>query len=143
MKIPVYFLALFLTFFNGEWGANLEFALDKAKSEQKLVLLNFSGSDWCGPCILLKKDIFNNTDFVSFANKNLELVRADFPRQKKNKLTSAQKLYNESLAERYNPEGKFPFTLLLSNSGKVLYTWEGYPKGFTLEKFLKDIEAKM
>lgn len=54
-----------------------------AKKENKLILIKFSGSDWCGPCILFKKTIFDAPEFQSFADKNLVLLIADFPRQKK------------------------------------------------------------
>jgi thioredoxin-related protein len=120
-----------------EWGQNLEMALTKAKEEQKFVILNFSGSDWCAPCIQLKKEVFESPAFSEFAEKNLLLVRADFPRLKKNKLSPEQSTYNDALAEKYNPEGKFPLTLLLSPEGKIIQTWEGYPKSLKAETLIQ------
>lgn len=123
------------------WGQNLETALAKAKVENKLIVLNFSGSDWCGPCIQLKKQVFESQDFQDYANQKLELVRADFPRQKKNQLTKQQQTYNDGLAEKYNPKGKFPLTVLLSADGKVLKEWEGFPKGLDSKALIETINT--
>jgi hypothetical protein len=57
----------------------------------------------------------------------LVLVNADFPRNKKNQLAKPIKTQNEALADKYNPEGKFPFTLLLDANGKILRSWDGLP----------------
>ena len=136
-------ISLFLSFLlaGGGWGNNLEEALAEANATQKLVMLNFSGSDWCAPCIQLKKEIFGSEAFGQLAASRLVLVRADFPRMKKNQLPAAQLRYNEGLAEKYNPSGKFPLTLLLSADGTVLHTWEGYPKDLTPEKMIKAIQT--
>lgn len=123
-----------------EWGQNLEMALASAKEDNKLVLLNFSGSDWCAPCIQLKKEVFETNEFSAYSEKHLHLVRADFPRLKKNKLSDEQTAYNESLAEKYNPQGKFPLTLLLSADGKIVHTWEGYPKSLKVETIIQAAE---
>lgn len=134
-------ITLIFFWLTGGWGNNLEKALADAQPAQKLVILNFSGSDWCGPCIQLKKEIFESEEFKKFADERLELVRADFPRQKKNQLPKEQVKYNESLAEKYNPSGRFPLTLLLSAGGKVLHTWDGYPKDLTTDKMIKTIQS--
>jgi thiol-disulfide isomerase/thioredoxin len=104
-----------------------------------LILINFSGSDWCGPCIRLKNEIFATEVFEKFASEKLLLVRADFPRQKKNKLPETQVKLNEMLAERYNKDGKFPFTLLVNSEGKILKTWDGLPKE-NAAQFVKQLE---
>lgn len=109
------------------WENDFEIAQKKAQSEHKYILLNFSGSDWCGPCIRLRKDIFESESFNSFATKNLVLVNADFPRLKKNQLSKEQQKKNDKLADKYNSQGDFPFTLLLDEKGKVIKSWEGYP----------------
>lgn len=123
------------------WGYNLEEAQAKAKEENKLILLYFSGSDWCGPCIKLKQVILDQSIFLDFASTNLELVKADFPRQKKNRLSETQTLYNEKLAEKYNKTGQFPLTLLLNSKGEVLKEWDGYPKKMTVETFTNEIKS--
>ena len=113
-------------------------AASEASKEDKFILVNFSGSDWCGPCIRLRKEILESSAFETYATGHLVLVRADFPRQKKNQLDAAQVKRNEALADKYNPEGKFPFTLLVDKNGKVLKTWDGYPNE-TPDKFIAEI----
>lgn len=110
----------------GDWFTNFEEAKAIAEKENKYILLNFSGSDWCAPCIKMKQEVFESKTFLSMAEKQLILVRADFPRSKKNQLTKEQIKHNEALAEKYNPEGKFPLTLLLESNGKIIKEWDGY-----------------
>ena len=109
------------------WLNNLEDAKKTAQEKHELILLNFSGSDWCAPCIRLHKDIFGSDDFKKYADDNLVLVNADFPRLKKNQLSKEQVKQNEALADKYNPKGKFPLTLLLDADGKVLKSFDGFP----------------
>jgi thioredoxin-related protein len=111
------------------WGTNFEAAQNEAKLNNKLILVNFSGSDWCAPCKRMKSDIFDSETFNAYAAAHLQLVSVDFPRNKKYKLSKEQVEHNEMLAERYNPNGTFPFTILLDNEGNILKTWEGMPKG--------------
>ena len=109
------------------WQPDFQTAQKEAVAKHHLILLNFSGSDWCGPCIRMHKEIFDSPAFSAFADSCLELVNADFPRSKKNQLSKVIQKQNEALADKYNPEGKFPFTLLLNASGKVIKTWDGLP----------------
>lgn len=139
MKAIITLFIVGLLFSAPQWGSNFEKAKAEAAQNNKYILLNFSGSDWCGPCIKLKKDIFESEAFQQYAGEHLVLVRADFPRQKKNQLEAAQTTHNEALAEKYNPQGKFPFTLLLDANGKVLKEWEGYPKTLSTLAFVHDI----
>lgn len=120
------------------WLGNFSEAQTEASKSHKLILINFSGSDWCGPCIRLRKEIFESSVFESYAAQHLLLVRADFPRQKKNQPNKDQVKRNEMLADKYNAEGKFPYTLLVDERGKILRTWDGYPNE-TTEKFVSDI----
>jgi thioredoxin-related protein len=117
---------LFLSAFT-EWQPDFETAQKVAKDHDRLILLNFSGSDWCGPCIMMKKEIFGSVAFLAMADTSLVLVNADFPRNKKNQLPREKQLENDRLAEKYNPEGKFPFTLLLTSDGRVVKSWDGLP----------------
>ncbi len=110
-----------------QWQPDFETAKRTAKQKHELILLNFSGSDWCGPCIRLRKEILDNDVFLKMADTSLVMVNADFPRNKKNLLDAETRKQNDALADKYNPEGKFPFTLLLDADGKVLKTWEGLP----------------
>jgi thioredoxin-related protein len=109
------------------WFTNLESAKKEAKQQNKLILLNFSGSDWCAPCIKMKKNYFETAIFQQYANDKLVLLKADFPRLKKNALPAEQQKTNEQLAEKYNLKGTFPCTVLMNAEGKILKRWEGYP----------------
>ncbi len=130
-KIYLLLFTLFVTVSMGmaqpNWLLDIEQAKTKAMKEQKLILLNFSGSDWCAPCIRLKKDIFHAEAFLQFANEHLVMVNADFPRKKSNALSKEQTGHNEKLAEAYNQKGSFPLTVLLNHKGEVLKEWEGIP----------------
>lgn len=112
-------------------------AFQEAKINHKHILLNFSGSDWCGPCIKLHKDVFQSASFNNIAETNLILINADFPRSKKNQLTKEQQTINDQLAEKYNPKGNFPFTLLLNENGDIIKSWDGYPKD--IHQFLDEL----
>lgn len=123
------------------WQLNFEQAKAEAQQSHKLILLNFSGSDWCGPCIKLKKMIFESTEFEQFAAEHLVLVRADFPRLSKNKLDAQQEVRNEALAEIYNKPGKFPYTVLLDSDGHVLKEWDGYVPSLTVDSFVASMQT--
>ena len=123
-----------------EWNTDFEKAKIEAARTHKLILLNFSGSDWCSPCIRMKEEIFDSNVFEKYAEQNLILVSADFPRLKKNQLSKEQTKQNEKLADKYDPGGKFPFTILLDESGKILKEWEGYPDE-SAEKFVREINS--
>jgi thioredoxin-related protein len=122
-----------------EWLTNFDTAKDLAAKEHKYILLNFSGSDWCAPCIKMKSEVFESQEFLSLAEKQLILVRADFPRSKRNQLSKEQIKHNEALAEKYNPAGKFPLTLLLGADGKVIKEWDGYVFA-SQDKFMVDLD---
>src|SRR5262245_19080860 len=122
-----------------EWQPDFETAKIIAKEKHRLILLNFSGSDWCVPCIQLRRTIFDDKQFRAMADSNLVMVNADFPRNKKNQLSSAAKMENEKLADRYNPSGRFPLTLLLDADGGVIQSWDGLP-GTNAATFAKTIK---
>lgn len=140
MKLLITLLLLSLPTSTAPWLTDFDQARTAATQANKPILLNFSGSDWCGPCIMMKKQVFESTAFQAYADEHLILVRADFPRQKKNQLSPAQTKQNETLAEQFNPEGKFPFTVLLSPSGTVLKRWDGYAKQ-TPAEFIAEVDA--
>jgi len=121
------------------WSGDFNAAQNQAVKEHKPILINFSGSDWCGPCIRLRKEILESSTFEDYAAEHLVLVRADFPRQKKNQLDAAQVKRNEALAEKYNPDGQFPLTLLVDEHGKVLKKWDGFPNE-SPQQFVAQIE---
>ena len=110
------------------WLTDFDQASAEATKSNKMILLNFSGSDWCGPCIRMEKEIFESAVFGDYAQKNLVLLRADFPRMKKNQLSEAQVKKNEALANKYDSQGKFPYTVLMNAKGEVVKEWEGVPQ---------------
>ena len=121
------------------WQGDFNAAKQEAAKEHKLILVNFSGSDWCVPCIRLRKEILESAAFESYASDHLVLVRADFPRQKKNQPSKEQIKLNEALADKYNAGGHFPYTLLLDENGKILKEWDGFPNE-TPDQFVSDIQ---
>lgn len=122
------------------WENDFEIAKKIAGTEKKMILLNFSGSDWCGPCIRLHKEVFESTAFAELAEKKLVLVNADFPRLKKNQLPKQQQAQNEKLVDKYNSSGSFPLTVLLTADGKFIRSWEGYPKD-GVSSFIEELNA--
>ena len=137
MKVFAFLLLFVLPI---QWEPSFENAKKIAKEKNELILLNFSGSDWCVPCISLKKNYLESETFLNMANENLVLVNADFPRKKKNKGTAEQIKHNEVLAEQYNPNGIFPLTLLMDANGKVLKSWQGKPE-LSVEEWSKEIQS--
>jgi len=131
---------LFLAPENAEWLSDFSKARQEAVKSNKYILLNFSGSDWCTPCIRMHKTFFENPAFESFSDKNLVLVNADFPRLGKHQLSKEQQKLNEDLAEQYNRNGAFPYTLLINGDGKVVKAWEGCPSE-SVENFVGEIET--
>ncbi|GAA3935805.1 thioredoxin family protein [Chitinophaga oryziterrae] len=139
MRMYFAFIAIaLLCSFTPAWETDFAVAKVRAQQEKKYILLNFSGSDWCGPCIRMHSEIFGSDQFKQFADANLVLVNADFPRQKKNRLPKEQEQQNDRLADTYNAAGSFPFTVLLDASGKVLKSWDGFPKEKT-DVFIDEI----
>ena len=108
------------------WMGNIEKALEIAKKEKKQVLIDFTGSDWCPPCIALKKNVFDSKEFKAYAKDNLVLVELDFPRRKK--IEAEQKAYNRTQQKKYGIRG-FPTVILLDAKGKELLKSVGYRKG--------------
>ena len=131
MKYLLFVFTLALLSFapiEASWVKDMQQAKQVAVAEHKLILLNFSGSDWCGPCMRMHKEIFASDSFLQLAQNNLVLVNADFPRQKKNQLAKAQQQVNDQMADTYNKNGLFPLTVLLRADGTLLKSWEGFPK---------------
>lgn len=136
--LPLLFIPLLLM--SAGWRSDFTEAKQQALKEHKLVLLKFSGSDWCIPCIRMEKNLFSQQSFSGFADSNLVMVNADFPRQKKNKLSESVVKQNEILAEQYDKEGVFPLTILMDADGKVLKRWNGDP-GLSPESFVAQIRT--
>lgn len=137
MKTVFIFIAGMLMMSQPGWLTDFDKAKTAAVEQHHFILLNFSGSDWCVPCIRLKKNIFETKEFTAYADSALVLLNADFPRT--GKIDKQQLQHNEMLAERYNPGGKFPYTLLLDAEGKVLGQWDELP-GTTTTEFIAQIK---
>ena len=114
------------------WQTDYKSAIEQAVKENKPVLLEFTGSTWCPPCKMMKKEVFSAPDFNDFAKKNLILVEVDFLPGGKPSVSEYEK-QNVALAERYRIEG-FPTVVLLDPSGKEIARHIGYlpggPKAF-------------
>ena len=137
----MFIFCLSLTGFSfDKWHTDLETAKKIAQEKDRYILLNFSGSDWCIPCIRLHKEVFGSEAFEKFADSSLVLLNADFPRTKKNQLSKDLQRKNDALAEQYNPTGQFPLTLILTPEGKVVRSWEGYPKN-NADLFINEIKS--
>ncbi len=105
------------------WDDDFEKSLTKAKEEKKMVLLDFTGSDWCGYCIKLDDEVFSKAPFKKFAKENLVLVELDFPRSKA--LPKKTKAQNDALNAKFNVNG-YPTIVLLDSEGKEAARWVGY-----------------
>jgi thioredoxin-related protein len=97
------------------WLTDVAKAQAQAKAENKLVLLDFTGSDWCRWCVKLKKEVFSTPEFTEYAQKNLVLVEVDFPKHKA--IPEAEKSAHKALAQKYGVRG-FPTIILLDGAGK-------------------------
>ena len=131
--------ALQLSAAEGQWQTDLPKAQAQAKAEKKLVMLDFTGSDWCGWCIKLHKEVFSQKEFIDYAKANLVLVEVDFPNKKKQ--PEELKRANNALQQKYGIEG-YPTIIMLDSDGKKigqLGYQKGGPKAFieSLEKIKK------
>ena len=123
-----------------DWQTDYAKALETAKAENKRVLLDFTGSDWCGPCIQLHKRVFSRREFIDYAEKNLVLVEIDYPQRKKQSAALVQQ--NERLAKEYGIEEKgYPTLVLLDPAGKIVRELQGYD-GETPADMIAWIEGK-
>jgi thioredoxin-related protein len=102
------------------WLTDFNEAATLATEKDLPILISFSGSDWCLPCMRLERDLFSTEEFIRFSNTHLILLKVDFPARKKNTLTAEQLQHNESLAQTYNQKGAFPLVVLTDPGGKVL-----------------------
>lgn len=98
-----------------KWETDLEVAKQRAKDENKTILMDFTGSDWCGWCIKLKDEVFDKPEFQEYAKKHLVMLELDYPRGKK--LPSKEKEQNAKLKDEYKIKG-YPTIILVSASGK-------------------------
>jgi len=142
--LPVLFMMLFAgcsksgTSDSLNWKTDLNEALAKAKKENKTILVNFTGSDWCVWCKKLSDEVFSKSEFEDFADKNLVLVKIDFPKDIEQ--SNETKYYNQQLADLYGVEG-FPTIILLDKNGKGLLK-TGYVQG-GVENYIQQLKQYM
>jgi len=141
----VLFVFLFTSCNNGQsssttgnlnWTSNLEKAIEQAKKENKAVLVNFTGSDWCIWCKRLSAEVFQQKEFETYAKDNLVLVMLDFP--KNIEQSQETKSYNNMLAQKYGIQG-FPTILIFNNQGKMV-AQTGYQPGGA-SNYVKHIQS--
>ena len=105
------------------WKTDVPKALEQAKSEKKMVLLDFTGSDWCPPCKNLHAKVLTSEEFSKFAKDNLVLVELDFPKAKPQ--SDELKAANQELSKKYAIRG-YPTIIVLDAEGKELFRKVGY-----------------
>ncbi len=118
------------------WLTSFEAAKAEAVKRQVPILADFSGSDWCGWCIKLDKEVFSQDAFKAYAKTDLVLLLVDFPRR--DKLSETLKKQNDLLAEKFEVQG-FPTVLILSAQGKELARTGYMPGG--AEEYVKHVKS--
>jgi thioredoxin-related protein len=126
LLLSVFLLAASTVFASDGWQTNYKTALEQAAKENKPVLLDFTGSDWCGWCIKLKTETLSQPAFKSFARKNLILVEVDFPKGKHQ--PDDVKAQNTELQQKFDVHG-FPTLVLLDSQGKEIARNAGFLPG--------------
>jgi hypothetical protein len=91
--------------------------------------------------MLLDQEVFSDQAFESISRESMVLVKADFPRKKSNQLSKQQRLHNEGLAKKFNPNGEFPKVLLMDHEEQVLFA-SNYSPGYK-EKFLAEFNTHL
>jgi thioredoxin-related protein len=118
------------------WLNDYKKAQQEAKASNKYLLLDFTGSDWCGWCKRLEKEILSQSQFENYARENLVLLEVDFPRAKPQ--SPELRKQNQELAQQYQIEG-FPTIVVLNGDGQKLWQYDGYfPDG--LAAFIAQLE---
>ena len=118
------------------WLSDYKKAQQEAKASNKFLLLDFTGSDWCGWCKRLEQEILSQSQFENYARENLVLLEVDFPRAKPQ--SPELRKQNQELAQQYQIEG-FPTIVVLNGDGQKLWQYDGYfPDG--LAAFIAQLE---
>ena len=139
LRIIVALLFFITNGFSQNWETSFEVSKDKAEKEDKLIVMVFQGSDWCVPCMKLDREIWTSEEFVNYSDENLIMLKVDFPKKRKNKLSQVQQEHNNVLAEKYNTVGYFPFVVLVDYNGNVIGT-TAYKK-VSPNKYIEIIES--
>ena len=143
MKTGLLIIALVLinigTALAQDWQTDFTKSKEMATKENRPIVLVFQGSDWCAPCIKLDREIWSTDAFINYSKDNYVMLRADFPRSRKNTLSDPQAKANAELAETYNKNGIFPFVVVLDKNGIVLGE-TGYKKS-TPEAYIEELNS--
>lgn len=107
-----------------KWLTDYDVAVKKATKEEKNILVFFTGSDWCPPCIALKKDFFETTNFDNYSSDYI-LLYIDIPRNR-DLLSADQLKHNKELAAKYNKRGSVPMLKVINENGNELGAMSGY-----------------
>jgi thioredoxin-related protein len=110
---------------SAEWHTDLPEAQAVAKAANLPILINFTGSDWCHWCQVLKKEVFDKKEFKIWAKTHLVLLELDFPQKKKQSTFVRQQ--NEDIAKKFKVDG-YPTLYFIRHDGKILGR-TGYLKG--------------
>ncbi len=130
----LFIISLSLNLLSQEIISNLDEAKKEAKESHKRILIVFEGSDWCAPCMKLEKEILSTQTFKSLASKEFIILKADFPRSRKNKQSKEIQAQNKVLAEKYNTKGYFPYIAVLNSNAQLIGS-KGYKKTSPKEYF--------
>jgi thioredoxin-related protein len=118
-----FMLATVVPAWAAEWMTDLEAAKAKAAAENKVVLVDFTGSDWCGWCIRLRKAVLDTPEFEAYAKDKFVLMEVDLPQNPK--FDPALRARNEKIAEQYGVSG-FPTIMVLTPQGELAGGFNGY-----------------
>ena len=121
-----------------DWITNYDQAIKLAKKEKKNILMFFTGSDWCPPCIALKRDFLETSAFDVYANEYI-LLYIDIPRNK-DLLTADQLKSNKELAAKYNKRGSVPMLKVVNKEGNELGEMSGYSMNGEIKYHTKFLE---
>ena len=123
------------------WGTNFKKAIEEGRAKKLPVLMVFSGSDWCQPCISLDRDILKKKSFIEEASKKYILFNADYPIN--TRLGQELQAQNKSLAAKYSIYS-FPTVVVIDpNSERILAKESGFAPGTTAKTFLEHFDAKV
>lgn len=127
MSVMKFYVSLIVVFFSAvsmmnaqSWLVDFEKTKAEATNKNQNIILVFQGSDWCPPCKKLEKEVWSSEAFKNYAKDHIVLLKADFPKRKKNALPVKLQQHNNELALRYNPKKRFPSVVVLNKEGKVL-----------------------
>lgn len=122
----------------GEWTMDYQAALELAQEKDKPLLLNFTGSDWCGWCKLMDKNVFAQPEWKEFAKENVLLVTIDFP-QDKSIVPEKYVERNSELQQKFGVRG-YPTYVILDSDGETKLGQLGAGREKTPSSFIEEFK---